>query len=262
MSGSSPSSISRTVARDFLAGGGDMGALMRAFDWSTTPLGPVEQWPQSLRTAVSIMLESRFAMVVAWGAEFRFFYNDRYRPILGSKHPASLGAPGAEIFPEVWPVVGPEFERVRRGEAFAVDDWLLPLDRNGYLENCWFTLSYSPIRDETGGVGGVLAVVAETTGRVEGERRLATLRELARRASDATSPEQACINAARVFEGNAIDVPFSLIYLLDREGTAWRRVGCVGIDSAHPACVGTVNSASEDVWFLGVRARRKDDRAQ
>jgi len=232
-----------------------MGALMRAFDWSTTPLGPVEQWPQSLRTAVSIMLESRFAMVVAWGAEFRFFYNDRYRPILGSKHPASLGAPGAEIFPEVWPVVGPEFERVRRGEAFAVDDWLLPLDRNGYLENCWFTLSYSPIRDETGGVGGVLAVVAETTGRVEGERRLATLRELARRASDATSPEQACINAARVFEGNAIDVPFSLIYLLDREGTAWRRVGCVGIDSAHPACVDTVNAASEDVWGFAECAR-------
>ncbi len=188
MSGTLPESINSAVARDCLAGGGDMGALMRAFDWSTTPLGTVEQWPQSLRTAVSIMLESRFAMVVAWGAEFRFFYNDRYRPILGTKHPASLAAPGAEIFPEVWSVVGPEFERVRRGEAFAIDDWLLPLDRNGYLENCWFTLSYSPIRDETGGVGGVLAVVAETTGRVEGERRLATLRELARRASDAKSP--------------------------------------------------------------------------
>ena len=227
-----------------------MGALMRAFDWSTTPLGTVEHWPQSLRTAVSIMLESRFAMVVAWGAEFRFFYNDRYRPILGTKHPASLGAPGAEIFPEVWPVVGPEFERVRRGEAFAIDDWLLPLDRNGYLENCWFTLSYSPIRDETGGVGGVLAVVAETTGRVEGERRLATLRELARRASDATSPEQACVNAAAVFAGNAIDVPFSMIYLLDHDGTTWRRVGCVGIDRAHPACIETVNSSSDDVWGL------------
>jgi signal transduction histidine kinase/two-component SAPR family response regulator len=187
-------------------------------------------------------------MVVAWGAEFRFFYNDRYRPILGTKHPASLAAPGVEIFPEVWPVVGPEFERVRRGEAFAIDDWLLPLDRNGYLENCWFTLSYSPIRDESGGVGGVLAVVAETTGRVEGERRLATLRELARRASDAKCPEQACGNAVAVFAGNTIDVPFSLIYLLDREGTTWRRVGCVGIDSAHPACVETVNSAADDGW--------------
>jgi len=230
-------------ARDCLSGGGTMGALMRAFDWSATPLGSVETWPQSLRTAVSIMLESRFAMVVAWGPEFRFFYNDRYRPVLGTKHPASLGAPGAEIFPEVWPVVGPEFERVRRGEAFAIDDWLLPLDRNGYLENCWFTLSYSPIRDETGGVGGVLAVVAETTGRVEGERRLATLRDLARRASDATTPEQACMNAGQVFESNPIDVPFALVYLLDPEGTAARRVCGVGIPSDHPASVAMVQLA-------------------
>lgn len=232
-----------------------MGALMRACDWSTRPLGPVEHWPQSLRTAVSMMLESRFAMVVAWGPEFRFFYNDRYRPVLGAKHPASLGTAGAEIFPEVWHAVGPEFERVRRGEAFAIDDWLLPLDRNGYLENCWFTLSYSPIRDETGGVGGVLAVVAETTGRVEGERRLATLRELARRASEATTPEQACVNAAAVFAGNAVDVPFSLIYLLNPDGTTWRRVGCVGIDRAHRACVETVESGSDDPWGLADAAR-------
>src|SRR5580765_3094027 len=205
------------AAYDCLSGGGNMGALMRATDWSRTPFGPVETWPQSLRTAVSIMLESQFAMVVAWGPEFRFFYNDRYRPVLGEKHPA-LGKACSDIFPEVWPIIGPEFERVRRGEAFAIDDWYLPLERNGYPENCWFTLSYSPIRDETGGVGGLLAVVAETTGRVEGERRLATLRELARRASDATTSEQACINAGRVFETNPLDVPFALIYLLDRDG--------------------------------------------
>ena len=246
-----PSSSINSTARDCLAGGGNMGAMMRAFDWSTTPFGPVEQWPQSLRTAVSIMLESRFAMVVAWGPEFRFLYNDRYRPILGTKHPASLGTPCAEIFPEVWPVIGPEFERVRRGDAFAIDDWLLPLDRNGYLENCWFTLSYSPIRDESGGVGGLLAIVAETTGRVEGERRLATLRELARRAADTATPEQACANAAAVFDANAIDVPFSLIYLLDRGGTTWRRVCCAGIDPAHPACAEIVDRASKDPWGLG-----------
>ena len=104
-----------------------MGALMRSTDWSRTVFGPVAEWPQSLRTAISILLESRFAMVVAWGPQFRFFYNDRYRPILGAKHPSALAAPGAEIIPEVWSVVGPEFERVRGGEAFAVDDWLVPL---------------------------------------------------------------------------------------------------------------------------------------
>jgi PAS domain S-box-containing protein len=220
---------------DCLAGGGEMGALMRATRWDQTIFGPVAAWPQSLRTAISIMLESRFAMVVAWGPDFRFFYNDRYRPVLGTKHPASLGTPGAEIFPEVWSVVGPEFERVRRGEAFAIDDWLLPLERNGYLENCYFTLSYSPIRDETGGVGGVLAVVVETTGRVEGERRLATLRELARRASDATTPEQACLTAGGVLAANAVDVPFALIYLLEREGGTARRVSDLGIPTDHPA---------------------------
>ena len=143
-------------------------------------------------------------------------------------------------FPEVWPAIGPAFEGVRRGEAFAIDDWLLPLERNGYLENCWFTLSYSPIRDETGGVGGLLAVVAETTGRVEGERRLATLRELARRASGAKAAEQACVNAAHVFETNPIDVPFSLIYLLDRDGTIARRVCSTGIALDHPANIARV----------------------
>ena len=116
---------------DCLLGGGEMGALMRATDWSQTVFGVVREWPQSLRTAISMMLEARFAMVVAWGPDFRFFYNDRYRPVLGGKHPAALAAPGAEIFPEVWSVVGPEFERVARGGSFAIDDWLLPLDRNG-----------------------------------------------------------------------------------------------------------------------------------
>ena len=170
----------RQSPQDCLAGGGEMGALMRSTDWSRTPFGPVAAWPQSLRTAISIMLESRFAMVIAWGPDFRFFYNDRYRPILGTKHPASLGARAADIIPEVWSAVEPAFERVRAGGTFAIDDWLVPLDRNGYLENCWFTLSYSPIRDESGGVGGLLAVVVETTGRVESERRLATLRERVR----------------------------------------------------------------------------------
>src|SRR5689334_561326 len=212
---------------DGLAGAGEMGARMRAIDWSTTPLGPVVGWPQSLRTALSMMLESRFAMVVAWGPEFRFFYNDRYTPVLGAKHPQALGAPGAEIFPEVWHIIGPEFEGVRRGVSFAIDDWLLPLERSGYRENCWFTVSYSPIRDESGGVGGLLAVVAETTGRVEGERRLGTLRELAADAACARTPEEACANAATAFERNPIDVPFAVLYALDESGRVARRL-------AHP----------------------------
>src|ERR1043165_1473950 len=117
---------------DCLAGGGQMGALMRSFDWTKTALGPVAAWPQSLRTAVSIMLDSAFAMVVAWGPEFTFLYNDRYRPVLGAtKHPGALGRPSKEIFPEVWHYIGPLFEKTRGGEAVALDDGLVPLARNG-----------------------------------------------------------------------------------------------------------------------------------
>ena len=218
---------------------------MRETDWRATPFGPVESWPQSLRTAVSIMLESRFAMVVAWGPEFRFFYNDRYQPILGVKHPA-LGKAGADIFPEVWSVVGPEFERVRRGEAFAIDDWYLPLERNGYPENCWFTLSYSPIRDESGGVGGLLAVVAETTGRVDSERRLATLRDLAQSAATVKSDADACSSAAAVLEQNPIDVPFALFYLTQPDGRFARLVSTVNVPADHPAAVPLLAIADDD----------------
>ena len=223
-----------TPSRDLLVGGGEMGALIRAMNWERTPFGPIESWPQSLRTAVNIMLESRFPMVVAWGPDFRFFYNDRYRPILGVKHPA-LGVACRDIFPEVWPVVGPEFERVRRGEAFDVEDWYLPLERHGYAENCWFTLSYSPIRDESGAVAGLLAVVAETTRRVESERRLTTLRDLAKAAASATSDRDACRNAAVIFERNPVDVPFALFYLTNDDGATATLVDCAGISANHPA---------------------------
>ena len=230
-----------------------MGALMRETDWRETPFGPVEGWPQSLRTAVSIMLESPFAMVVAWGPEFRFFYNDRYQPILGVKHPA-LGKAGAAIFPEVWNVVGPEFERVRRGEAFAIDDWYLPLERNGYPENCWFTLSYSPIRDESGGVGGLLAVVAETTGRVDSERRLATLRDLAQSAATVKSDADACSSAAAVLEQNAVDVPFALFYLTQPDGRCARLVCTVNVPSDHPAAVSLLAIGDDDQPWPCTRA--------
>jgi signal transduction histidine kinase len=241
------------ILGDALSGGGEMGTLVRAKDWRETPLGPPETWPQSMRTALSIMLESRFAMVVAWGPDSRFFYNDPYRPVLGAKHPASLGMPGREIFPEVWDVVGPEFERVLRGESFAIDDWLLPLERNGYLENCWFTVSYSPIRDESGGVGGVLAVVAETTDRVQGERRLAILRDLAR-STDARTAEQACERACDIFCANTMDVPFSLAYLLNDDGTVARLVASSGLDPNSIAAPVDVDLTMDDRGRWPLRA--------
>ena len=166
---------------DFLTSGSEMSGLMRAMDWSTTPLGPAESWPQSLRTTVSVCLNSRFPMLLWWGPDLIMLYNDAYRPILGAtKHPRALGAAGRDIWPEIWDIIGPMLHGViERGEATWSDDLLLVLDRNGYPEECYLTFSYSPIRDESGGVGGVFTAVHETTGRVIGERRLRTLRELA-----------------------------------------------------------------------------------
>ncbi len=243
----------RSRVEDCLAGGGEMGARMRGVDWSQTPLGPVATWPQSLRTAVSMMLDSRFAMVIAWGDDFRFFYNDRYISVLGDKHPRALGTPAVEIFPEVWHLIGPEFERALRGEPFATEDWYLPIDRNGhYRENCWFTVSYSGIRDESGGIGGLLLVVAETTERVEGERRMATLRELAGAAAAARTPTQACRNAAAAFARNSIDVPFALLYGLEDGGQTARLLGSTGLADDHVAAPATIDLAAPSAgWPLG-----------
>jgi len=250
----------KDAGTDFLLGGGEMGERMRSIDWSQTPLGPAGEWPSSLKTSLSIMLASRFAMVVAWGPEFRFFYNDRYRPVLGSsKHPGALGTPAREIFPEAWPFIGPLFESTRQGEAVALDDMLIPLDRNGYLENCYFTLSYSPIRDESGGVGGMLAVVAETTERLEGERRLKTLRELARRAAEVQTPQQARQTAVATLAENAIDIPFSLLYVLEEDGKQVRLSASCGITPGAAASPLVMNLESPDAcWPISeVIAQRK-----
>ena len=162
---------------------------MRSIDWARTPLGPIERWPQSLRTSVSICLSSRFPILVWWGPELVMLYNDAYCPILGAtKHPQAMGRGGREVWPETWPILGPMLEGVlTKGEATWSDDQLLLLDRNGFLEEGYFTFSYSPIRDESGRVGGVFCAVTETTWRVLGERRLQTLRESqeALRASEA-----------------------------------------------------------------------------
>jgi PAS domain-containing protein len=221
---------------DCLTGGGAMGAMMRAVDWSRTPLGPVASWPPSLRTVLSVMLESRIAMAIAWGPERRLFYNDHYQAMLGAEHPRALGAPWAEVCPELWDLLGPELARVGRGEGCALDSWYLPLDRDGRREHCWLSLAYSPIRDETGAIGGVLVIATDATARIEGERRLATLRELAAHAAASTTLEQAGLGAAAALAHNPTDVPFALIYALDPDGRTAHRLAHVGLpdDCAAP----------------------------
>ncbi len=201
------------LAAHHLPGGGAMGQLTRNHDWSSTSLGPVETWPQSLRTSVGIVLESHFAMYVAWGDDYIQFYNDRFRPILGAtKHPQALGISARETFPEIWEVIGPMFADVRRGVGTGFEDWMLSLDRNGYLEECYFTFSYSPIRDEDSKVGGVLVTVSETTPRVLGERRLELLRDLAALALQETRHEEIWPASLKVLATNPADLAFCLLY--------------------------------------------------
>ena len=159
------------------AGGGELGALMRAHDWSTSPIGSPDTWPQALRSAVSIMLPSKHIMFVAWGPELAFLYNDAYRPVFGMKHPWALGRPFREVWSEVWNEITPLVDAALRGEATWSENLPLVLERNGYREDCWFTFSYSPLRDESGKVAGLFCAAAETTESVLGERRLVAERE-------------------------------------------------------------------------------------
>jgi PAS domain S-box-containing protein len=240
----SPSGPER--AADPFVGGGEMGALMRSIDWSRTAVGPASTWPQSLRTALSILLETGFPMYIAWGREFTQFYNDGYRPILGStKHPAAMGLSTRVTFAEIWDIIGPMFEGVMRGTATTLVDFLLPLDRHGFVEECYFIFSYSPIREEGGDVGGVLVTVTETTERVLGARRLKTLQELSAQTQQAVTAEAACAAAAGVLAGNPADLPFCLLYLLDPDGRGATLAGAAGIEPGSPACPARIDLAAD-----------------
>src|SRR5262249_53498666 len=202
-----------------LAGGGEMGARIRTFDWPSTPLGPISEWPSSLREALSISLRSRFQLAIYWGPQLILLYNDAERDVLGALHPRVLGLPAAEVLTDMWDVVGPMLHGVlATGEATWSVDQPLRINRRGFLEESFFTYSYSPIPDR-GGIGGVLLVTFETTERVLAERRLRTLRELASETARARSADEACACAAGVLAGNPSDLPFCLLYLTEDDGT-------------------------------------------
>ena len=165
----------------FLAGGGQMGALIRAYDWSTSSLGPPENWPQSLRTVVRLMLTTGNPIYVFWGADSACLYNDAYARSIGpERHPSSLGRPGLQVWAEIWDIIGPQIEQVMSGRgATWHENHLVPITRRGRREDVYWTYSYSPIDDETAphGIGGVLVVCAETTREVLAARRAAAERD-------------------------------------------------------------------------------------
>lgn len=219
-------------AHDWLTGGGELGQLIRGYDWSRTSLGPIESWPQSLRSAVSILLPSKAQIAMFWGPDLITLYNDAYRPVLGDKHPTALGLPGREVWSELWETgLRSLFESVlQTGEAFWASDWPFNMERFGFPEETFFDISYDPIRDESGKVAGLFCIVSESTGRVISERRLRTLRDLSLVATaEAKSVEDACRSVAENLSGNPHDIPFALIYLLDKSGQSVRLAGASGL---------------------------------
>ena len=153
--------------------GGEIGALIRARDWSSTALGPIDSWPPSLKTIVDLVVATPVAMIVRWGPELIQIYNAGYAVIAGNRHPSALGQPTRECWPEVWHFNAPIYEAVLRGEAQSFQRQLFSIDRQGGPEDAWFDLAYSPLRDDAGNVAGVLVTVIETTRQVLLERRLA-----------------------------------------------------------------------------------------
>jgi PAS domain S-box-containing protein len=201
---------------EFLAGGGEMGARMRALDWSRTPLGSVVGWPQSLKTVVRVMLDSRYAMWMLWGPELTFFCNDAYLPTVGMKRDWVLGARSDKVWEEIWPDIGPRIDRVlEEGQATWDEGLPLFLERYGFPEESYHTFSYSPIYDDDSRIAGMLCVVTEVTERIIGERRLRILRDLAA-SPRAETIEHACRRLISVLAVNPLDVSFAALYLVDR----------------------------------------------
>ena len=239
--------------KELFSGGGEVGALAGEMDWSVTPLGEPERWSQSLKSTVRLMLTSRFAMWMGWGADLAFLYNDAYAKMtLGKKHPWALGRPSREVWAEIWGDISPRIQRVLdTGEATWDEALLLFLERSGYREETYHTFSYSPLSGDDGEIAGNFCVVSEETERVIGERRLATLRLLASELST-TSKEQDVMTAIeRCLETNRKDLPFTATYLSGNEHQA--HLGCkTGIDSNHRAVPEVIpTQTTHDSWPIG-----------
>ena len=194
-------------------GDGEMARRARAYPWADSAMGDPRGWSASLRAACRICFTSRFPMIVWWGKELSFLYNDAYLPLLGTKHPA-LGKPGETVWPEIWDVVGPMLDSVMSsGRATWSEDLLLTMNRHDYWEETYWTYSYSPLHDDDGAVLGVFTAVSDTTERVIGERRLAALQDLGAQAGSARSVAEACQLVVKALERARQDVPFAAIYL-------------------------------------------------
>ncbi|WP_199099121.1 response regulator, partial [Dyella sp. ASV21] len=233
----------------FLAGGGETGGIIRSYDWSSTPLGCPENWPRSLKTAVRIMLTSRQPIWIGWGDDLIYLYNDAYRSIIGGKHPWAIGKPTREVWKEVWARISPLLATAMGGiEGTYVEEDLLIMERNGYPEETYYTYSYSPIPDDDGSPGGIICANTDDTQRVQAERQLALLRELAAKTVDARTWREACQRSCLALATNPRDIVFALLYARPDGSEIFELSGCVGLESFDDSSLHVIDPSSDSVW--------------
>jgi len=247
-----------TTAPEFLAKGGETGARLRALDWSKTPLGDPSLWPQSLKTIVRVMLDSRYAMWMAWGPALTFFCNDAYLPTVGIKRNWVLGSRSEEVWKEIWPDIWPRIRHVlQSGEATWDEALLLFLERSGFTEETYHTFSYSPVYDDANRIAGMLCVVTEVTERVIGERRLRLLRDLAARLGGVGDARDSCSRAIKVLAEYPLDVPFSALYLAEQATQGLRLVASTReLDEQLLPATAPLTGPS-DAWLLADALREQ-----
>ena len=237
----SPTITNEIAVPDFLAGGGEMGKLIRSKNWFETPLGSPDSWPQSLRTTISLCIASNFPISITWGPHRVQIYNDGYWPITGDKHPASMGQDFKECWISAWPVIGQAFEEASLGQTRFLENQRIFLDRFGYIEETFFTFSFSPILDESGGVGGLFHPVVELTQQTLAERRLNIIRAVAEHTVNATTTQQASALIMECLKDFELDVPFALLYSIANNGKEATLEGAVGVEAGLPIAPSIIN---------------------
>ncbi|RBY77948.1 histidine kinase [Blastococcus sp. TF02-09] len=246
---------------DLFAAGGEAGRLMAAFDWAASPVGSVDSWPAGLRHAVRTVLVSKFPMILTWGPDFTQFYNDAYAPFIGAKHPA-IGEDIRDTLAEGWDALGPPIAHAMETlEASWLPGLLLRLERYGFVEETYFTVSHAPAFDDEGRVAGMHGVCTEVTGQILGERRQRLLHDLSL-VGGQLGDEQATVAAmCSTLEADALDLPFAAVYLSAPGEPGFRRVAATGCDPARlPEVVGGAADLDGLVAQLGVTGGPFGDR--
>lgn len=245
-------SADAALAARLFPGGGEMGERIRTLDWSQTLLGPVAGWSPSLRTAVSIMLGSRFPMMVHWGPELVHFYNDGYATILQGKHPGALGQPAEPWWREMWPFLLTIFGPVLAGQTTYFEDSLVLPNRQGFVEETYFTFSHSPIYGEAGRVEGIFVTSLETTTTVLQQRRLALLSHLTAQTALSAEPAEAAHHLVAALATNADDIPFALLYEHEALAPQAQLQAWFGLPAGEPTAPATLPAHQTDAhsWPL------------